>query len=209
MPAAEEIAEGRRHRGGILLEEVGEEIEVVDAIRLRHSHVVARPLEACEASRAVAHGAHASALDALAQELRHGMEAEDVPDLEHPWGRAHDVRQRARPSATVSVRGFSTKQCFPAPQALTGERQMIVGGCDNVHRVHLGQRVAEVRHRPRLGHPRLDGEGPALRRHVGDPELAAQLAQDTEVLLSPAPQADQEAPSRAVAPSPPTSSATS
>src|SRR4029077_21113164 len=77
--AAEEIAEGRRHRGGILLEKVGEEIEVVDAIRLRHSHVVARPLEACEASSAVADGAHASALDALAQELRHGMEAEDVP----------------------------------------------------------------------------------------------------------------------------------
>ncbi len=86
---------------------------------------------------------------------------------------------------------------------------MIVGGRDDVHRVHLGQRGTKIRHGARLGHPSLDGEGPALRRHVGDPELAAQLAQYPEVLFSPAPQADQKHLHARLLPSPPTSSATS
>src|ERR1700730_576860 len=94
-PASGEIAKGGRHRRGRVVEQVRERIEVVDAVRLGHSHVGSRALEAREAPRAVAHGADGAAPDPLAHELRHGMEAEDVADLEDAPGRADDVGERA------------------------------------------------------------------------------------------------------------------
>ena len=53
--APQVVAQGRDDRGGLASEQIREEIEVVDAVGLGHPHVGARPLEAREAARAVAH----------------------------------------------------------------------------------------------------------------------------------------------------------
>ena len=207
-PAPEEIAKGGRHRRGGVAEQVREQIEVVDAVRLGHSHVGSRALEARESPGAVAHGADGSAPDPLTHELCHGMEAEDVADLQDALGRADDVGERA-PLRHRQGQRLLHEAVLAGAQALPRQGQVIVGGGHQVHRVHEGQRRPDVGHRARFRHPGLDGEGPPLGREIRDPDLAPELAQHAQVLLPPAPQAhEQNLHSRGL-PSPPRSSAIS
>jgi capsular polysaccharide biosynthesis protein len=150
----------------------------------------------------------AAALEPLAHELSHRVEAEDVPHLQDPLSRAHDILQRASLGHGQRQRLFD-EAILAGPEAFPRERQMTIGGRDEIHRIHVRQRRAEVRDRACRRHARPERESPALGRHVGDPELAAQLAQRPQVLFAPAAQADQEHLHRGAFPSPPRSSETS
>jgi hypothetical protein len=180
----------------------------VDGVGLRHPHVGARALEAGEAARAIAHAAECARVEALAQCGGHRMEAEDVPDLEDAAGVRDDA---AELPALVHRQGqrLLDEAIAARAQALAGQGQMVVGGRHDVHRVHVGQRSAEILDRARGSHPRLDRERPALGRDVGHPQLDSQLAEHAQVLLAPAAQPDQQDPHRAAPVSPPTSSAIS
>ena len=136
------------------------------------------------------------------------MEAEDMPDLEDASRAPLRLRQGS-PLGHREGERFLDEAVLAGAQALGGERTMTVGRGHQIHRVDLGQAGAEIRHDARGRDPRPDGEGAALLGRVGNPEVDAELGEHAEVLLPPAPQADQEDLHRGAGPSPPRSSATS
>src|SRR5215468_2833986 len=206
--AAEEVPQGRGDRGWLLIEHMGEEIEVVNAVRLGHAHVRPRALEAREAPGGVAHGTRAAAAEALAHEHAHGVKAEDVANLEQAPRRAGDLGQ-APALGHRERHGLLHETVLARAEAFAGEREMAVRRRDEIDGVHVRQSEAEVRHGLRRGNTGLDREGPALLGHVGHPDLTAELAEHSEVLLPPASQTDEQHFHGRVLPSPPTSSAIS
>ena len=192
-------------------EQVGEEVEVVDGVGLGHAHVRPRALEAREAAGAVAHAARAPPRPAArAARSVTGWKRKMWPTCStRPV--AATIAASSRPSATVRVSGFSTKQCAARAQALPGQRP---GDCRPASRGPPRPRAAARSRKSATAraarHPRLDREGAPLRRDVGHPQLHAQLAEHAQVLLAPAPQPDQQHFHRPRLPgSPPRSSATS
>src|SRR2546422_3790784 len=79
--AAQIVALNRADPRGLASEEMCEEVEVVDRVRLRHADVDPRPFEPGESPGDVTDPADASSPEGRAQRRRHGMEAKNVTDL--------------------------------------------------------------------------------------------------------------------------------
>jgi hypothetical protein len=162
------VAQGGSDRDGLLPQQVGEEIEIVDRVGLGHACVGARPLEPREAAGAVTDAADGPGGQPLAQHRGHRMEAEDVPNLQDPT-RLRDDRGEP-PALGERPRQRLLDEAVPAgAEALAGHRQVIVGGGDDVDRVHVRERLPEIPDRAVGGHPGPDRECPPLRRDVGRP----------------------------------------
>jgi hypothetical protein len=136
------------------------------------------------------------------------MEAKDMAHLQHPPGGSDERRQLASFGHREGERLLHEAVAARA-QAVPRHREMTIRGRDQVHGLHVREGLAIVGDRARGRHARLDREGPALLGHVGHPQLDAQLGEHAQVLLAPAPQANQKDFHRRGAPVPPTSSATS
>ncbi len=177
-------------------------------VGLGHAHVGARPLEAGEAPRAVAHAAERARGEPLAQHGGDGVEAEDVSYLEPASGLRDDLGEPA-PLVHREGQRLLDEAIATRAQTLPGQGQMVVGGRHDIDRVDVGQRLAEVFHRAGGGHARLHRERAALGGDVGHPQLDSQIPEHAQVLLAPAAQPDQQHPHRGSPPSAPTSSAIS
>ena len=185
------VAQRGRDGGGPPPEQMGEEVEVMDGVGLRDADIRARPLEAGEAPGRVAHRPDGAAGKLRLEDGGDRVEAEDVPHLEDAPRGAHDPRQLP-PVGEGEGERLLDKTVPPGLEAGPGQREVGVGGRDQIHGVHMGQRLAEVLHRSRRLHAGLHREGPPLGREIGHPQLDAELLEHAQVLLAPAPQPDQE-----------------
>jgi hypothetical protein len=180
----------------------------VDRVGHRDAHVDARPLEARESPRAVANGARATIREPSAQHLGHRMEAKDVAHLEDAFSAALGFSERSALGCRDRERLFDEAR-LASRQALARQAKMRVGWSHQIDRVHVSKDGAKIRHCPRGGNTRLDGEGAALLREIGDPEFDAEPHEHADVLLAPATETDQENLQWREALSPPRSSAIS
>src|SRR5262249_12951806 len=187
------------------LEKMGEKIEVVDRVGHGHADVDARPLESRESPGAVPNGTHVTVREPAAQHVGDRMEPEDMADLEDACRAALQFRQRAALGGRDCGR-FSDEARLAGFETLARQPKMRVGWRDEIDRVHMRKDGANIRDRPRRGYARLHGEGTAVLREVGDPELDSELREHPEVLLAPATETDQENLQWRVAASPPRSS---
>src|SRR2546428_709182 len=190
-PATQVVALNRADPRGLASEEMCEEIEVVDRVRLRHPDVDPRPFEPGESPGGVADPADESGPQGLAQGRRHGMEAKDVTDLQEAPGGARGCFQRARLLHRAGER-LLDEAGEPASQALACDRVMTVRRCDDVYRVDVCERRAVVCDRVVRLHAPTDRPREARRRHVRHPEGDPELGEDAQVAFAPAAEADQQ-----------------
>ena len=202
--AAQIIALNRADPRGLAGEEMREEVEVVDRIRLRHADVDPRPFEPGESPSGVADPADASGPQRLAQGGRHGMEAKNVTDLHEATGGARRCFQRAS-LLNRSGERLLDEAGESRSQALACDRVMTVSWRDDVHRIDVCERrpvvsdraarldVARRAHSDRMV-ARLDTppDRPCetRRRHVRHPEGDSQVAEHAQVQLTPAAEAN-------------------
>src|SRR6266550_261650 len=142
--AAQIVALNRTDLRGLAREEMCEEVEVVDRVRLRYTDVDPRPFKPGESPGGVADPADASGPEGLAQRRRHGMEAKNVTDLHEAPGGARRCFERA------SLLNRSGERLLddagePGRQALACDRAMTVRRRDDVHRIDVRKRRPVVR----------------------------------------------------------------
>src|SRR6266705_2936909 len=183
-PAAQKIALHRADPGRLAAQEVREEIDVVDRVRLGDADVGARALEAGEPPGRVADAADATALEGIAQRRRHRVEAEDVADLHEP------ARGRGRGFQLAPLGGRPRERLFDEAvkaggQALARDRVMAVRRRDDVGGVDVGERLAVIGERAAWLQAVTDRPLPPRHRHVGRPEGDPELAQHAQVLPAP------------------------
>jgi hypothetical protein len=189
--AAEPVALNGGYARRVRAQKVSEEIKEMDGVALGHPDVGARALEAGEAARGVPHAADAIRIERLAYRDGDGMEAEDVADLQHPSRRAGHRRELT--AVVHRQRQRLLDKAVPAgPQRVARHGEVTVRGGDHVDGVHVLEGLPVVGDRVRRGHASLHRQCATSRADVGDPHRGADLAEDTQVLLAPASETDEQ-----------------
>jgi len=116
------------------------------------------------------------------------MEAEDVPDLNQALRGSRPLHERP-PLAHGAGHGLLDEAVPARLQTLGRQRQVAVGGGDDVNGVHLSEGRAVVRDGARRRHPLPHRPAQPLARDVCHPDVGPQIAKDAEVLLPPAAEA--------------------
>ena len=189
--AAEVVADEPGDRRRIPAQQEREQVEVVDRVGLGDAHVRPWSLEPREPPGRIPHGADPVAREGCAEALRHGMEPEDVADLNQALRGPRPLDERP-PLAHGAGHGLFDEAVPSRFQTLGGQRQVAVGRGDEVDGVHLSEGRAVVGDGARGRHPLLHRPAQPLARDVGHPDVGPQIAEDAEVLFAPAPEADQQ-----------------
>ena len=119
------------------------------------------------------------------------MESKDVTDL-------HDATSRHRGCgdgpAVANRHGqwLLDEAVTSGGQARLGDRPMAVGRRHDVHRIDPGQRGAEVVAHASWIDPLAHRPLPPRRRHLGHPHGGAELRENSQMLLAPATETDEQ-----------------